>query len=967
MAGISSCTVSGIISALGEGNDTLRVRALAKLYDGVDQYWAEMAEIVSQVEGLSENAEFSGHRLAAAVASKIFFHLEEYDEALRLALGAGHYFDVSIRSEYVETLVSRCIDKYVAIHGLWDSCQPEADSDLVVNLDPRLEAIVERMFLRCYDDGEFEHAMGIALEAQQIEKIKEIVIRCPNPERTALMSYVTEISCILLKSNTFRINVMRLLIDLHETLDRPNYLFLCHAWQDIGDASEVSKLLLHLVCGSEADVLLSYQLAFNLVDSGNQIFVYDVSRCVTTQSAKMKECESNAEFTISDCKGRIRKLEMILSIEGIFGEIQVNFLISKCATDILILRSIKDAIGGTRSSVLHNALVIAHSVMNAGTTNTTFLRENLDWMGKATNWAKFNATASIGVIHMGHISKSLEILQPYLPASHGRSNSPYSEGGALYALGLVHVNRGESSKSTIVELLRGAIHVRNAAEPLQHGACLGIGLAAMATADIQLYDQLKAVLFFDAAVAGEAAAYGIGLLLAGHGTQTKLSRLATSELLSYAHETAHEKIIRSIVLSLALIVFGQENLAEPIIEQLCRDRDAIIRYGGMYAIGLAYAGTAHYAAVKRLLHVAVSDVSDDVRRAAVMCLGIVLFRTPLRVPTLVALLAESFNPHVRYGACLAIGIACAGTGSSDSLLLLEPMLSDPVDFVRQGCLLALSLIFMQQSEFSAPLVKWFREKIAGIVKDNYPSTLTKLGAIMAAGIVDAGGRNCSISLSSRDGFIRPSACIGIALWTQHWYWYPMLHFLALAFAPSMLIGLNGDFQLPRSFSVFCAAPASNFAYPPRIQEKRETKKERVTTAVLSTTLKQQAREKARERVKDGASLQALGGSRAHVPNTAVKWEQLRKENQGVLGRDMDEFSDGYHFLHNPSRIINAQQPFCSFLLDRRYLPAAKMRPAGIVMLIDQEPTGDSDTFEISRLSLGITRESESPLPFSWPG
>ena len=70
---------------------------------------------------------------------------------------------------------------------------------------------------------------------------------------------------------------------------------------------------------------------------------------------------------------------------------------------------------------------------------------------------------------------------------------------------------------------------------------------------------------------------------------------------------------------------------------------------------------------------------------------------------------------------------------------------------------------------------------------------------------------------------------------------------------------------------------------------------------------------------------------------------------------------------HPSRIINAQRPFCSFLLDRRYLPAAKMRPAGIVMLIDQEPTGDSDTFEISRLSLGITRESESPLPFSWPG
>jgi hypothetical protein len=29
---------------------------------------------------------------------------------------------------------------------------------------------------------------------------------------------------------------------------------------------------------------------------------------------------------------------------------------------------------------------------------------------------------------------------------------------------------------------------------------------------------------------------------------------------------------------------------------------------------------------------------------------------------MVQLLAESYNPHVRYGATLALGIACAGTG-----------------------------------------------------------------------------------------------------------------------------------------------------------------------------------------------------------------------------------------------------------------------------------------------------------------
>jgi 26S proteasome regulatory subunit N2 len=78
---------------------------------------------------------------------------------------------------------------------------------------------------------------------------------------------------------------------------------------------------------------------------------------------------------------------------------------------------------------------------------------------------------------------------------------------------------------------------------------------------------------------------------------------------------------------------------------------------------LAYAGTASNKAIKQLLHVAVSDVSDDVRRAAVMALGFVLLRTPKQVPRVVQLLAESYNPHVRYGAAMALGISCAGTGS----------------------------------------------------------------------------------------------------------------------------------------------------------------------------------------------------------------------------------------------------------------------------------------------------------------
>jgi 26S proteasome regulatory subunit N2 len=162
---------------------------------------------------------------------------------------------------------------------------------------------------------------------------------------------------------------------------------------------------------------------------------------------------------------------------------------------------------------------MCHAIMNCGTTTDTFLRENLDWsvaharvdrtaaessppslilnpsasspptdrLGKATNWAKFIATASIGVIHRGHYEQSIKLLTPYLP-QHGQSGSPYSEGGALYALGLIHANHNNDQTPFLLEALRNAGNN----EIVQHGCCLGIGLTAMATGDQPIYDILKA-------------------------------------------------------------------------------------------------------------------------------------------------------------------------------------------------------------------------------------------------------------------------------------------------------------------------------------------------------------------------------------------------------------------------------------------------------------------------------------------
>lgn len=73
---------------------------------------------------------------------------------------------------------------------------------------------------------------------------------------------------------------------------------------------------------------------------------------------------------------------------------------------------------------------------------------------------------------------------------------------------------------------------------IQHGACLGLGLAALGTADEDIYDDVKSVLYTDNAVAGEAAGISMGLLMVGTASEK------AGEMLAYAHDTLHEKIIR---------------------------------------------------------------------------------------------------------------------------------------------------------------------------------------------------------------------------------------------------------------------------------------------------------------------------------------------------------------------------------------------------------------------------------------
>ena len=735
-----------------------------------------------------------------------------------------------------------------------------------------------------------------------------------------------------------------------------------------------SDLLRRLVTkGDPKSLATAYQIAFDMYDNSTQEFLKKVRANLPSSSPQASEIPGTQETeeqtssqpqesaqllqelndsagapTISTNEDAIQHEKLTEEEEKAYKsigyilrgtktiELDLEFLYRNNHTDKHILNKIKDSLEA-RNSIFHTAVSLANAFMHAGTTNDRFFRDNLEWLGKAVNWSKFTATAALGVIHRGNLGQGQKLLEPYLPKDQmegTNTGSVYSQGGSLYALGLIYANH----ETHALEVIRG--HFKNATkEVVQHGGALGLGVAGMATGDEGIYEDLKEVLYGESALNGEAVGIGMGLIMLGTGNIKALE-----EMIQYAHETRHEKIVRGCALGMALIMYGRQEAADELVNGLLDDPDPILRYGGIQTLALAYCGTGSNKAVRKLLHVAVSDVSDDVRRIAVMSLGFILFRKPNSVPRMVELLSESYNPHVRYGAAMALGISCAGTGLDEAIDLLEPMIKDPTDFVRQGALISLSMIMVQQNEAMNPKVATIRKTLQKAIGDRHEDAMTKFGSAVSLGIIDAGGRNCTISLQTQTGNLNMAGIVGMAVFTQYWYWFPLTHFLSLSFTPTSVIALDQDLEVP-SFKFHSATRPSLFDYPPEQEAKVEDAPEKVKTAVLSTTAQAKRRAQKKEKQLRHESMDIdhtpttpkVGhtddkmDTDEPVTKTGEKTEPSEKEPEDAkasaapegLKKKMEKEKVGCE-LENMSRVLPAQLKFISFP-DERYEPVKKVR------------------------------------------
>ena len=73
-------------------------------------------------------------------------------------------------------------------------------------------------------------------------------------------------------------------------------------------------------------------------------------------------------------------------------------------------------------------------------------------------------------------------------------------------------------------------------------------------------------------------------------------------------------------------------------------------------------------------------------------------------------------------------------------------------------------------------ISYFRHQLEKIILYKNEDTMINMFAILACNILDVGGQNVSITLSSRTRHDNIIVVVGKTIFSQFWYWYPLVYF-----------------------------------------------------------------------------------------------------------------------------------------------------------------------------------------------
>lgn len=286
------------------------------------------------------------------------------------------------------------------------------------------------------------------------------------------------------------------------------------------------------------------------------------------------------------------------------------------------------------------------------------------------------------------------------------------------------------------------------------------------------------------------------------------------------------------------------------------------------------------------------------------------------------------------------------------------------------------MILIQHTDQTCPKVTFFRQLYQQVISSKHEDTMAKFGAILAQGIIDAGGRNVTLGLQSRTGHTNLQAVVGTLVFTQYWYWFPLAHCLSLAFSPTCIIGLNADLKMPK-IEFKSAARPSLYAYPAPLEEKKREEREKVTTAVLSIAARQKRREGEKkkddkmevdEETKEDESKKATDKKEKKSKDDKEGKTEESSTSSAAAPKERKEPEPNFEMLSNPPRVLRQQLKVISVAEGTPYQPVKDVTIGGIIMMqytSQQEQVLVEPVAAYGPKSTDDAKEPEAPEPFEY--
>jgi 26S proteasome regulatory subunit N2 len=165
-------TATGYLALLKENDIHIKSRALEKIDVLVDEYWAEISDYIRELEDLYTSKTIpEKQNLIALILSKIYYNLEDYDSAIEWALESGSKFNILEKSQYVNVILQKIIEKYIGIrkNNFFNPTEPK-------EIDQRINRIVQSLFDKCVEKREVNQAIGFSLESYDLERVNLFLI-----------------------------------------------------------------------------------------------------------------------------------------------------------------------------------------------------------------------------------------------------------------------------------------------------------------------------------------------------------------------------------------------------------------------------------------------------------------------------------------------------------------------------------------------------------------------------------------------------------------------------------------------------------------------------------------------------------------------------------------------------------------------------------------------------------------------